>query len=191
MNKQALRQKYTALRDTAPVQHRADWGKQICLSLQNLPVFKRASVIAGFYPIKSEVNLIPLLAQSLAEGKALLLPRCQADGTLTFHQVKRLPDLVPGTYGIPEPSPHSPVAAPALIDLILVPGLAFDRGGFRIGYGKGYYDRFLPLLRGDCVTCGVAYSLQLADDLPTDPFDLPVQLLVTERGAKKFPSRKM
>ena len=190
MNKQAFRQKYAALRDTAPVQRRADWSKQICFALQSLPVFKQASVIAGFYPIKSEVNLIPLLAQTLAEGKVLLLPRCRADGTLVFHRVKRLSDLVPGTYGIPEPSVHSPVVEPALIDLILVPGLAFDRGGFRIGYGKGYYDRLLPLLRGDCITCGVAFSLQLADCVPLEPFDLPVQLLVSERGVEKFFNQK-
>jgi 5-formyltetrahydrofolate cyclo-ligase len=86
-----------------------------------------------------------VLEAALAFGKQLLLPRCGPGGTMTVHPVERLEELHPGAFGILEPGPEAETAELRQLDLILIPGLAFDAQGHRLGRGKGYYDRFLPL----------------------------------------------
>ncbi len=123
-----------------------------------------------------------LLWRVLSDGKALLLPRVERGG-LGLYEVRDLAaDLEPGTWGIREPKPaRCPPADPGRVDFALVPGVAFDREARRLGYGGGFYDRLLagglpeatPLVSG-------AFGVQIVDEVPVDPHDAPVDLVVTE-----------
>lgn len=148
------------------------------------PAWRSSRVLLGYASFRQEVDTFPLLAEALAEGKDLVLPRVDRRARrLDLLRVRDLgADLEPGYQGIPEPRPgRCPPAHPGAIDLVLVPGVVFDRRGFRLGYGAGYYDRLLPSLAG-AVRVGLAFSLQVVDELPVLAHDLPVDVLVTEEG---------
>ncbi len=96
-------------------------------------------------------------------------------------EIRSLDELVPGTWGILEPPENSRKVVPAEeIDLAVVPGLAFDRQFNRLGYGAGYYDRFLPKLKKNAVKAGICYSIQLIDQIPVEAFDIAMDIIVTD-----------
>lgn len=97
-------------------------------------------------------------------------------------RVGALDDLVPGAYGIPEPKDGLQAVEPTRIDVVIVPALAYDRRGYRLGYGGGYYDRFLPTLSAQAVKVGVQYDLLVWDALPVGPHDVSVDWVITERS---------
>jgi 5-formyltetrahydrofolate cyclo-ligase len=109
------------------------------------------------------------LAQQMP-GKSFYLPRCAPKRRLAIHAYPC--PLVTSRFGIREPEASAPEVSPDILDLVLVPALVLDERGFRLGYGGGYYDRFLPLLRKDCRTIGIAPFI--VPELPTDPWDIPV-----------------
>ena len=128
-----------------------------------------------------EIQTDGILHRALAEGKALYLPRCLDDaGQMAFYRVQALEELESGSFGVREPSLAAPQYNMDLDGqaLCLVPGLCFDNKGYRLGYGKGYYDRFLAKFRG--VTLGLCYNDFLQDCLPVGDYDLPVQQIATE-----------
>ena len=140
--------------------------------------FRQANVIMAYAAIPPEVNLSPVLEAILAAGKTLVLPRCEADGIMTARRIDDFSQLISGAYGIREPKPDAPVVPAAEIDLILVPGLAFDRTGRRLGRGKGYYDRFLANFHGKTMgICG-----QLMPEVPMEQHDITMDAVATEHG---------
>jgi 5-formyltetrahydrofolate cyclo-ligase len=148
------------------------------------PAWRESRVVLGYASFRQEVDTFPLLEEVLARGKELVLPRVvRASRSLHLLRVKDLAaDLRPGYQGILEPDPaRCSSVDPGLIDLVLVPGVVFDRRGFRLGYGGGYYDRLLASLPR-AVRVGLAFSLQVVEELPVLPHDLPVDVLVTEDG---------
>ncbi|MHC1789228.1 5-formyltetrahydrofolate cyclo-ligase [Solidesulfovibrio sp.] len=149
-----------------------------------LPAYGTAREVAAYLPIKNEMDAAIVARQALADGKRLLLPRCRqnAPGLLDLGCVSCLSDVVPGRFGLLEPREdvcRSPETfAP---DLILVPGLAFDRRGTRLGFGGGYYDRLLALpMAANAFCVGLAFSFQVVAALPADPWDRPVNAVVTD-----------
>lgn len=154
-----------------------------CLSLAlqqrllALPEFLRAKVLALYAPIHHEVETAAVAAQALATGKTLLYPAVEGR-EMAFRRVERLDELVPGRFGIPEPSGE--FWAPQLADLIVVPGVAFDSSGRRIGYGKGYYDKSLHPLEGSGRLVGFCYDFQLFEEIVGEPHDVTMDLIVTE-----------
>ncbi len=132
-----------------------------------------------------------LISQGLDQGKRVLLPRCLHDirGFMEAAGIRCLADLVPGLHGILEPDPRTCPADSSLPELIVVPGLAFDRRGFRLGHGGGYYDRFLAEMDTEPrpVTIGLAYGFQVLDHLPDDRWDRGVQCVCTEEGCRWTP----
>lgn len=132
----------------------------------------------AYWAMASEIDLRPVIDAALRQEKALLLPRCEENGTMTARQVYRLEDLRPGAFGIWEPGPELPEAAAERIDLILVPAMAYDRKGHRLGRGKGYYDRFL--CRYDGKTIGV--SGILLESVPVEAHDVSVDAVASESG---------
>jgi 5-formyltetrahydrofolate cyclo-ligase len=156
---------------------------QIMDRLWNLTIFNEAASVMLYLDIRNEVKTNKLIHSLLKKNKTVLIPVTDASTrTLT---VSRLldpeKDLVRGHFGLLEPRSDSlrPVD-PALINLILVPGLVFDRYGYRIGFGAGYYDRFLSSIKPTIPLISLLYELQLIDQVPREPHDVPVHILVTE-----------
>jgi 5-formyltetrahydrofolate cyclo-ligase len=143
--------------------------------------FQKAQTIAAFCSIGTEIDTMPLLEEILKSGKNLYLPKTDKTKTLIeFHPVLDLKTLIPGRFDILEP-PEGAILQPEEIDLILVPGLAFDSRGHRLGYGQGFYDRFLKMIKPGCFTLGVAYSFQIIDKTPNIEHDIPVNAVLTEK----------
>lgn len=145
------------------------------------------SCIAGYVAISSEPDPAELIRRLSVNGHACALPRVAArNAPLVFHRWRPGNALTPGAHGTREPQPDAPLCRP---DVVLVPLLAFDSAGRRLGYGGGYYDRTLAALRADgkgVVAVGVAFSAQEAQDLPEEEFDVRLDWVVTEKGARPF-----
>jgi len=151
-------------------------------TLQALPAYAKTHCIAGISSFRNEIDTFRILDGVLRDHKRLCLPRISGDKThLTFHEITSLQDLTPGTYGILEPPPHRATPLDQL-DLVIVPGLAFDRTGNRLGFGKGYYDKVLPRLRRDALSIGLCYSFQVVEAVPYAGHDVPVHSLLTDTG---------
>lgn len=143
----------------------------------DLPEVQSARTLALYAPIHHEVETAAVAAAALAASKKLLYPAVVGDD-LRFCQVAALNELTPGKYGIPEPSGEG--CDPAEADLIVVPGVAFDLCGRRIGYGKGYYDRSLHRLEGSGKLVAFCYDFQLLQEIVGEPHDVTMDLIVTE-----------
>lgn len=142
-----------------------------------------AGPLAGYWPFGDELDPRPLLRHAHADGRTLALPVCGPRGTpLTFRRWTPGAPLAPGRYGIAEPGPEAPAVVPAAL---LIPLLAFDRAGRRLGYGAGYYDRTLASLRtaGPVLAIGVAYAAQEVERVPAGIHDELLDWIVTETGA--------
>jgi 5-formyltetrahydrofolate cyclo-ligase len=147
--------------------------------LKELDWFKKAKSVMFYYPVGGEVDLLPLLRELLREKtKSVLLPKVTADGEMVAIELTDLGVLRKGKFGIPEPSGGKIVKAEK-IDLVIVPAVAFDERGNRIGMGKGFYDRFLPRVKGKKV--GVAYDFQVFPEgtFAVDDHDHPVDAVIT------------
>lgn len=144
------------------------------------------AVVGGYAALAGEADPALVLARLHEQGHALALPRVAAkDAALAFHRWKPGMALTQGAYGVPEPDPSWPETVPSAV---LVPLLAFDAAGYRLGYGGGYYDRTLAALRakGPILAIGVAYAGQEVEVLPHDGFDAGIDLVLTETGIRSF-----
>jgi 5-formyltetrahydrofolate cyclo-ligase len=140
-----------------------------------------------FVSFGSEIDTIPMIERALALGKRVAAPRADpVSRTLTPCELPSpSEDLVPGAHGIREPKPHCPPVDPAELDLVVVPGVAWSEDGYRIGYGGGYYDRFLER----CVRAarvGLGFEMQVMPEVPHGQADLPVDILVTDARVRCF-----
>ncbi len=150
----------------------------LCRHVLESEWFRQAKTIMAYAAISTEVDLSPVLKATLADGKTLILPRCEAGGIMTARRIDDFSQLTTGTYGIPEPNPDAPMVPAAEIDLILVPGMAFDALGRRLGRGKGYYDRFLVDFHGKTMgICG-----QLMAEVPVEQHDITMDAVAVDRG---------
>lgn len=148
-----------------------------------LPEFERSTLLALYAPIHKEVETAAVAAEALATGRKLLYPKVHGHD-LQFHRVAGLGELVPGSFGIPEPVGEA--CNPGDADLIVIPGVAFDLSGRRIGYGKGYYDRTLHRLEGSGRLVGFCYDFQLVEEIAGEPHDVTMDLVVTELRVVRF-----
>jgi len=150
-----------------------------------LPEWRHALTVMVYLAFRQEVDTASLISQALAAGKQAVVPVCLENPRrlLASRLLNTEEDLAPGAWGILEPKPESlrPVD-PAEIDLVLVPGVAFDRSGNRLGYGAGYYDRFLRSLTHRAKAVALAYQLQVFEHIEADEHDFPVDFVVTEEG---------
>jgi 5-formyltetrahydrofolate cyclo-ligase len=156
----------------------------LMLAQHELPVIRKEGFasVSGFYPYQAEINVLPLLARLGSEGWRTALPIVMAKGApLTFRAWAPGEPTGRGIWDI-----HIPLESAAELqpDVLLVPMLAFDRRGYRLGYGGGFYDRTLAELRKlkPVVAIGVAYALQEMDEIPAAPYDEPLDWILTERG---------
>lgn len=180
--KSQLRQRCKAIRAELGEEIRQQASRDICAHLAAWEVFQSAETILTYMPMRGEVDLRSLLVDF--SEKRWLLPRILPgeEGRMVFHEYD--PDnLIVHPYGMTEPAPYLPQVSADEIQLVLAPGLAFDRSGWRLGYGGGYYDRFLKGFKG--ISVGVVFRALLLDVLPHDEFDVTVGWLVSEDGLIK------
>ena len=147
-------------------------SSHLCRLVLQSDAYRQSRCIYGYLPFNQEVDLLPLLHRALADGKQVALPKCYGK-EMRFILVSDLSRVRHSAFGAPEPIDDGPVAREPDA-LVIVPGLAFDRSGCRIGYGGGYYDRFLAR-EPEHPTIALCFSFQLMDRLPADPHDIPVQ----------------
>lgn len=182
MEKQATRQRLLhqrkRLKDTVCRQLSFRAQQQLI----NSDVFQQAGSVALYSSINNEVHTDLLFVEAKAQGKRVCYPRVRGE-TLDFMQVETLDDLGRGSFGVAEPLIGIDCRIEEL-DLVVVPGVAFDRLGFRLGYGKGFYDRELSRVSAAALSVGLCYDFQLCEPLPVEDHDRPVGFLVTESQFK-------
>ena len=176
--KQRLRQQMRAVREALPEEARRARSLAIAERLTELPEFRSARTIAAFASIRSEADTRPILERAWADSKRVALPRV-TEMQITLHLVGPEAELQPGPFGVPEPAPERALVPPEEVDFVVVPALAVDPRGHRIGYGKGCYDQLLPSLR-QAFSCVIAYDFQLLGEVPEESFDVPVDGVVTD-----------
>ncbi|MBQ9780047.1 MAG: 5-formyltetrahydrofolate cyclo-ligase [Clostridia bacterium] len=190
-SKTELRRHFSALRDRLSTELRLVAESAIREALFSLPAWKNTPLVCGYATMGSEMDLSPIWARAVSEGKAYALPVTLSDAREGRMVFRRLSDytpekLVPARFRVPEPSDNCPTLDLQSFEnaLILVPGLAFDNSGYRLGYGGGYYDRFLASLSDNHIsatTVGLAFSVCHTQALPHAPHDIPVDYIIDER----------
>ena len=181
-HKAALRSELIARRDALPAAERAAAAEAIAARPFPLAIAP-GTIVSGFSALKAEINPVPLMRRLADAGAQLALPVVAGRGKpLIMRAWSFGAPLVSGVWGIREPAPSAPEVEP---DILLVPLLAFDRAGGRIGYGAGYYDMTIAALRAKkpVVAVGVAYGSQEIDSVPVTPRDARLDLVLTEREA--------
>ena len=148
-------------------------SKDILTRLSTISRFHCSNTILLFWPLPGEVDLRSLIESTT---KRIVLPVVVGDNLILREYSPEFMSI--GKFGIHEPDERAREVAPEEIDFAVIPGVAFDRCGNRLGRGKGFYDRLLPALH--CPKCGVAFSYQIFDDIPVDPWDIPMDAVVTE-----------
>jgi 5-formyltetrahydrofolate cyclo-ligase len=183
--KKTLRAEALARRDALPALERAAAAEAI--AARSLPVdMAPGQVVAGFSPMKTEINPIPLLRRFAAAGAALALPVVAGRGQALIMRAWAFGEpLVAGVWGIRQPPPEAPEVFP---DVLIVPLAAFDRAGQRIGYGAGYYDMTIHRLRAikPVTAIGLAFAAQEIPQVPATPRDAPLDLVLTEHEVIDF-----
>ncbi|MBQ9414658.1 MAG: 5-formyltetrahydrofolate cyclo-ligase [Clostridia bacterium] len=183
--KQALRQKYRALRTALTPEEKAARDRKIAAAVRRLWQYQACDTLLCYVSTAIEVDTVAIINQALQDGKKVAVPRCIPETRrMEFFYISALSELSPGTFGVLEPAA---VEDHRVTDrsqgLCFVPALCYDRAGFRLGYGKGYYDRYLSGFEGAKV--GLCYSDCVVPSLPHGRFDRPVETLVTERYIRR------
>lgn len=166
---------------------RAAAGLAVAARVWTVPEVAAARTLLLFAPLPDELPIDAVAGEARRRGVRCVYPRVLADRTLALHLVEHAAALVPGAYGIREPDPHAaPRLDPGEVDAALVPGLAWDRAGQRLGRGAGFYDRLFAERVWRGVRCGVFLAAQEVPAIPRDPWDEPLHLVVTERETLRF-----
>lgn len=191
VDKQNFRSRQAKRRDELPTERRAVWSVAACRHMASFLDHRAVESLMAYIPFRSELDLSALIEWGWARDKDIIIPRCVvADRSMTLHRLRSWDQLASGAYGIKEPNPDlSPaLALNAIPKVIIVPGLAFDLKGGRLGYGGGYYDRFAAACKSDhahdqpMIWIGAAFEEQLVDEVPLEVHDVRMDGIVTEKG---------
>lgn len=181
MTKQAIRSEVAArIKNLSPVYCR-EADEAICRCVLHSELYQKARTVLCYVGRPEEIDTMPLLHAALRDGKILALPLCtQEKGVMEARQIMGLGDLVSGQFRILAPKLQCPLVAPEDVDLVIVPCASGSAKGSRLGYGGGYYDRYLP--RTQCPRVLLCRAKLLRDDIPMDEHDVVMDYLVTEEG---------
>lgn len=182
-----MRERYKEIRHALPREVREENDAKICSLFLGSITYRYAKVLLAYAPLEDEIDILPIVKQALSDGKTVAFPRCSTEScTMEYHIIDDLAQLSDGSYGIAEPSGTLPVyrcgTGASEHPVCIVPGVVFDTDGYRIGYGKGYYDRYLASFSGVCV--GMVYHDFILPRVPRGRFDLSVDVMVTEKGVR-------
>lgn len=184
MDKKAFRQETLKKRSDI---YSKEIDAQIIDNFIHSDAYKDADWMMLYVSFDTEIHTHALIERALAEGKHVVVPICNtADHTITLSEILNFPgDLEEGHYGILEVKDDCRrVVAPEKLDLVLVPGMAFTEAGNRMGFGGGYYDRFLETIRPDCKTVALIREDFIYDEIPMEPHDKSVDIIITEDRVK-------
>ena len=181
-DKKILRQKVLKQRNAFSVKEKNPAELRMLKFLQAWEVFRQAETIHIYISKKEEPDTSLIIESAWESGKTVAVPCVLKDTFELFHsQLKSFEDLCFGSLGVLEPSPEVRIVmAPESFDLVIIPGIAFDRQGGRLGYGKGYYDRFLE--KTSAFHLALAFEFQLVEKVPTEKHDVPMNGILTEAG---------
>lgn len=184
--KDEIRAEYSARREAMDPAEKARRDAAIARAAISLVSFRYAEYVLLYAAMDAEIDITPIAREALARNKKIAFPRCNKENhTMQYHFVQSLDELASDSYGILEPSPSSPIYDPQKemgSAICFVPGLVYDKAGYRLGYGKGFYDRYLSAFSG--CTLGVVYSDYILPHVPRGRFDVSVDILLTEKGVK-------
>jgi 5-formyltetrahydrofolate cyclo-ligase len=182
--KEELRRALRGVRDSIAPDRAQDASRAAAAHLLGLPVVARARTVALYAPVRRELDPSPAAVALSGRGVRLVYPRVlRGERRLAFHRMGAVSELAPGAFGILEPPASAELVDVDAIDLFVVPGLAFDATGTRLGWGRGYYDRTLAG-HGRAVRIGYCFACQVLDHVPRGPDDLSMHYLVTEEGVR-------
>lgn len=184
--KDDIRAAYSQKRKAIPDNIKRELDSAVCRAAVNMASFRYADIVLLYAATHDEINIDEIANEALKRGKKIAYPRCNKEThTMTYHYVSSLSELSPDSYGINEPPKDAPVYTPesdTATALCFVPGLVYDKAGYRIGYGKGFYDRYLSSFSGCSI--GVVYSDSILPAVPRGRYDVSVDILLTEKGVK-------
>ncbi|NLM84488.1 MAG: 5-formyltetrahydrofolate cyclo-ligase [Clostridiales bacterium] len=181
--KKQLRREIREKINSLPAEYIEESDAGIAARVCSLPEFINAKTIFTFYSIGREPDTHRIIRRALEMGKTVSLPVCFKGGIMEARAIKDIGELRPSQMmGLMEPLDSKIVIAPEEIDFIVVPALAYDEEGYRVGYGGGYYDRFL--VRTKAYTVGITREALMMDAVPREAHDIPVQCIVTEKKAR-------
>lgn len=187
LDKSACRARLSGLRNGLDEHLRTEWSVMACKHMAHWLDAHSCRSVMAYVSFRSELNMNGLIEWCWRKGIEVFIPRCvQADRSMTLHVITAWDQLTAGSYGILEPEPdQAPAIPPGTVpDVVIVPGLAFDRTGGRLGYGGGYYDRFADAMSGfghHPLWIGAGFEAQVVEQVPSDSHDLRLDGLVTER----------
>lgn len=180
-NKKALRASIKQKRRALSIEYRQQASRKMQAELTRLPCYQAAEYIMLYMAMQDEVQLDELIVMVLKDGKKAVIPLVTGAGLMEAVELSDMADLVPDKYGIKTVSEEKRrLIAPDKIDLIIVPGVAFDKAGHRLGMGGGFYDRFM-LRASRAVRAALAYDCQLLAAVPAEVHDLTVDYIITEK----------
>ena len=177
MTKKECRQKYLKTRNEIPASKKADFDKKLTDKILFLPEFESAECILLFASVGSEVDTWEIFNECIRQNKKVYFPKCIDGERMVFFRAVSKNDFTNGKYNIPEPTSDEKYTLHSKNDLAVIPALAVGKDFSRLGYGKGYYDRFLKDFKGISV-CPV-YPQLLTESVPTDEFDIPPKIIIT------------
>lgn len=179
LDKAQLRRRFLAQRAALAPAEKQHINREICARVLASDLFRNARCLFLYVSTQQEIDTRALLRAALETGKMVCVPLCGAAGQMTARRISSLDELRPGAYGIDEPDAGAPAFEPGQIDLVIAPALACDRQGYRLGYGGGYYDRFLA--QTDAACAALCADARLVDRLPHAAFDRRCGWIFTER----------
>ncbi len=179
MTKKEVRARAEAIRNTIGPEEKNRYDEIIINNLLSWPLYKNTGYVFCFVSFRSEINTSKILETAISDGKTVTVPKIDpGSGLMRAYLIENLDkDLSPGEYGIMEPSDDCIEADYSKIDLIIAPGLCFTRSGSRLGYGGGYYDKFMGNY-SDILVCALTYDRLILDFLPVKDHDIPVDYLI-------------
>lgn len=178
--KTLLRQRLLAAHRQMDAALRAQYSRRIAKRLFAAPCWQAAGTVFCYAGTGWEVETQEIIRAALLEGRRVGVPLCLADGVMEAHEITAWEELAPGAFHIPEPRRDTPVIPPDVFDLAVVPAVAFDRAGHRLGRGGGYYDRYLPQM--SCRKAGVSFEKFVLPAVPHELHDVCMDLIFTEEG---------
>ena len=181
--KATLRTRALARRLAKHEDERADDSRAVCTLIKASDAFLQADCVLLYAPVRGEIDPTPVASAAARHGIPVGYPKVEADGHMTYRLVPNAKALVPGAFGIPSPSADAPEVQPTAKTLLLIPALMADMTGYRLGYGGGYFDRFLPSFPGVAVL--VLPADEIIPCLPVEENDVPVPYLVTPTGWRR------